>query len=313
MEILQGNELEVISPEQQSVDAAVAEAEKRIEFLNKVMAVALKRTYEQDWVDFQGKPYLVSSGAERLRPLFGIKFTDLKWERMNGTDEKGSYYVYIVTGNAHFRGDVIPVIGTCSSRDQFFAVRYDENNEKYYLPSSEVDPTNILKAAYSNMITNGVVRILGLRNLTWEQLKEQGLDPEKAAKVKFTSKRQAGKKFEELSNKLNEICGGSEELKNQILKQVTSYKAYKAKNGKEIPAFDGYNSLEELKQKAKHPEQASAIALNELNKLIKSGQIDLIVKGRFKDVSKEAKQEAKEETKEEVKTDGGQSSLFEQQ
>ena len=52
---------------------------------------------------------------------------------------------------------------------------------------SEVDETNIMKAAYSNCVANGITRLLGIRNLTWEQVKLGGIDPSKAAKVKYAS------------------------------------------------------------------------------------------------------------------------------
>lgn len=278
MEILNGNELEVINVDQHSIIDPIAEAEKRVDYINKVMKIALKVTKPQDWVDFGGKPYLSGPGAERLRPLFGITLSDMKHERINLEDEKGTYYVIIVTGTVHFRGDSIPVIGTCSSRDQFFAVRY-ENNEKYYLPASEVDITNILKAAYTNMLTNAVTRCIGIRNLTWEQLDELGFDRSKAAKVEFAQGgKPANPKFDELKDKLNEISKGDQAALSAILKKITSYDSYTSKSGKEISAFAGYTNLEEFKKKAKNLEQASAIALNSLEKLIKSGQINQFVK-----------------------------------
>lgn len=279
MEILNGNELEVINVDQHSIIDPIAEAEKRVDYINKVMKIALKVTKPQDWVDFQGKPYLCGPGAERLRPLFGITLSDVKYDRMNLDDEKGPYYVFIVTGTAHFRGDSIPVIGTCSSRDQFFSVRYDDNGEKYYLPASEVDMTNILKAAYTNMLTNAVTRCIGIRNLTWEQLSELGFDRSKAAKVEFSQgDKPATPKFEALKEKLNEVSKGDQAVLSAILKKITSYDSYTSKSGKEIPAFAGYTNLEDFKKKAKNLEQASAIALSSLEKLIKSGQINQFLK-----------------------------------
>ena len=74
-------------------------------------------------------------------------------------------------------------IGSCSSRDKFFAwdKRAGENGE--YKQLSDVDETNIQKAAYSNMVMNGVTRLLGIRNLSWDELREITGDGVKEDKV----------------------------------------------------------------------------------------------------------------------------------
>lgn len=60
---------------------------------------------------------------------------------------------------------------------------------------SEIDETNIRKAAYSNMVVNGVTRILGIRNLTWDQVKAAGIDQSKAPKVTYDKKSQSENKI----------------------------------------------------------------------------------------------------------------------
>lgn len=187
-------ELETLDLNQQT-DRAVKEAEARVEFLNRVMQVSLKRTLPQDWVDMQGKPYLSAAGAERLRPLFGITIDSQDVKRYSDKDERGDYYWFVVSGVAHFRGDDIAVMGTCSARDQFFSTRYEYENgqrKQTLLPAEAVDPTNILKSAYSNMIANAVTRILGIRGLTWDDLERIGFDRKKAASVKFADRKGTG-------------------------------------------------------------------------------------------------------------------------
>ena len=180
-------ELEAFPAHPTSLEMAITEAETRVEIINKVTAISLKRLAPQDIVDFGGKPYICASGAERIRPLFGITVTNLDLKRYTERDTNGEYFWIAVSALAHFRGDEIAIIGTCSSRDKFFAMRKGE-----LVPSSEVDPTNIAKAALSNLYVNAVTRILGLRNLTWEQLEALGFDRSKSAKVVF--KESAGTK-----------------------------------------------------------------------------------------------------------------------
>ena len=68
-------------------------------------------------------------------------------------------------------------------------------------PLSEIDETNIRKAAYSNMVVNGVTRILGIRNLTWEEVKGGGIDPSKASKVSYGKGGNGGGKISEAQGK----------------------------------------------------------------------------------------------------------------
>lgn len=163
-------------------DDIIATAERRIERISKIKMYALKSTNHEDWVDMQGKPYLTSSGAEKVARLFGVKIRDVKTEKKDSSDEKGKFYYYLVTGVAELKGgdDYIEAVGTCSSKDQFFAKRGGQ-----FKPLSEVEETNILKAAYSNFIGNAITRLLGIRNLTWEELKTIGIAPDKVARVEY--------------------------------------------------------------------------------------------------------------------------------
>lgn len=175
-------------------DTYLALAEKRIEFMNKVIRLAIKSTNHRDWVNMGKNPYLCGSGAEKIARNFGIIVDNLKKEKIEGEDEKGKYYYFIVEGrcsmpsrlmnsNGEPLADSIPAIGTCSSRDQFFSKAHGR-----VLPLSEIDQGNIVKAAYTNMLVNGITRLLGLRNLTWAELKEQGINPDSIAEVTYKGK-----------------------------------------------------------------------------------------------------------------------------
>ena len=164
-------------------------AEQRVNQLQRVLGVSLKVTNSQDWVDQQGKPYLMASGAEKIARLFGLRIKDVKSEKRASSDEKGNFYFYVYTGIVEMGNgkDSIEAVGTCSSKDQFFAKVKGELK-----PLSEIDETNIMKAAYTNMIANGITRLLGIRNLTWEQLKTAGLDTEKIVKINYQNGSKGG-------------------------------------------------------------------------------------------------------------------------
>lgn len=165
-------------------DDILAAANRRVAQLEKIVSLAIKRTNENDWVNQQGKPYLCSSGAEKIGRLFGVCWKDVKCEKVYSTDEKGQFYYFEYSGVFTLGNDKITAVGTCSQKDQFFAITNGQMK-----PESEIDETNIRKAAYSNMIVNGITRILGIRNLTWDELKDSGIDQSKVQGVNYKTQK----------------------------------------------------------------------------------------------------------------------------
>ena len=158
--------------------------EIRNKAFEKVLSVAISATGAADWVDMQGKPYLQGSGAEKVARRFGIRWFDAEIQREDLEDESGKYYIYTVMGKSSF-GDreIIEAIGTCSSRDKFFG-REGGKLKKI----QDVDLPNIKKKAYTNFIVNAVTRLLGLRNLTWEELEKFGIRKSGKTAVRFATK-----------------------------------------------------------------------------------------------------------------------------
>lgn len=176
------NEIITITPANQldTTDDILAAANRRVAQLDKIMSLAISRTNSQDWVDEGGKPYLACSGSEKVARLFGVCWKNVKNEKVISSDENGQFYFYECSGDFYLGKDVISAIGTCSQKDQFFSKKGKEVK-----PLSEIDETNIRKAAYSNMVVNGVTRILGIRNLTWEELEKAGIRRENTPKVNY--------------------------------------------------------------------------------------------------------------------------------
>ena len=176
------NEIITITPSNQldATDDILAAANRRVAQLDKIMTLSIKRTNQLDWVDEGGKPYLTCSGAEKIARLFGVCWKNVKNEKVMSSDENGQFYFYECSGDFYLGKDVISAIGTCSQKDQFFSKKGGEVK-----PLSEIDETNIRKAAYSNMVVNGITRILGIRNLTWEELEKSGIKRENSSKVDY--------------------------------------------------------------------------------------------------------------------------------
>ncbi|MFB3926810.1 MAG: hypothetical protein ACE14T_12240 [Syntrophales bacterium] len=170
------------------------QAERRIDAMTKIKKVSLKLTNSHDWTDQGGKPYLQVSGAEKIARMFGIS-----WKISEPTLEyqEGGHFAFTYKGYFSLAGASIEVIGTRSSKDGFFK-KYswetgdDGKREKTELPPSEIDRGDVKKAAYTNCIGNGITRILGLRNMTYDDLREfAGITPEMVNKVDF---KKEGKK-----------------------------------------------------------------------------------------------------------------------
>ena len=172
-----------------------AAAEKRMEAIKKIKRMAMRLTNEHDWVRMKAKggdkPYLQASGSEKIARLFGISWRFIgDPQRIN--DEDG-HFGYEVRMEFMGSGSKIEVVGTRSSKDEFFTTRYKYNPETKQreialIPPGELDAGDLLKSAITNTIGNGITRLLGIRNLSWEDLKEAGLDTDKIGIVEYRDK-----------------------------------------------------------------------------------------------------------------------------
>jgi hypothetical protein len=168
------------------------QAEKRIDAMTKIKRVSLKLTNKHDWTDQGGKPYLQVSGAEKIARMFGISW---RISEPICEQQEGGHFAFTYKGFFSLAGASIEVIGTRSSKDGFFK-KYDwsqkdndGNSVKTELPASEIDRGDVKKAAYTNCIGNGITRILGLRNMTYEDLEEfAGITKDMIGKVDFKKK-----------------------------------------------------------------------------------------------------------------------------
>ena len=238
-------------------DDLLALAERRIEKVQKMVTLSLKVTNHQDWVDQQGKPYLMGSGAEKVARLWGVKVHSVASRKIPSSDEKGNFYFYECTGIVELPGaqDSLHAVGTCSSKDQFFAAttveEIDEDGNKTRVkslkPFSEIDETNIMKSAYTNFIVNGITRLLGIRNLTFDQLREAGIPVDKIGKVDYRGSNSemsegAKSKKEECWQRILGACGGDEKAAKVKLRDLTTWKK---KDGETVTGKDDIHRLSE--------------------------------------------------------------------
>lgn len=149
--------------------ALAEQAEKRVMALNKIKKAALLATNARDWTDQNGNPYLQVSGSEKVARVFGIAW---RIDEPIFEQEESGHFAYTYKGYFTVAGATIEAIGTRSSKDPFFKRYAGKGDDRKELPPSEIDKGDLKKAAYTNCIGNGVTRLLGLRNLTWDDLAE---------------------------------------------------------------------------------------------------------------------------------------------
>ena len=159
-------------------------AERRIDAVIKIKKVALKVTNPRDWTDQQGNPYLQVSGSEKIANLFNIS-----WRIDEPTYEEDSegHYTYSYKGYFSLGSRTVEAEGSRSSRDKFFIQYSYSEKERTEIPVSDrSNKRDVKMAALTNLLGNGITRILGIRNLTWEDLKEfAGITKEQVTSIQY--------------------------------------------------------------------------------------------------------------------------------
>lgn len=183
MEEITKHEIEVSPIESDKILSLAEKAEQRIQAIKKIKTMALKVTNPNDWTDQGGRPYLQVSGAEKIARLFGISWRFIGENPIVRKDEPDGHFSYEVSMEFVLPGASIEFKGGRSSKDPFFSKKHGQD-----IPPSEIDKADVMKASITNTIGNGITRILGIRNLTWEDLKEAGLDISKITTVEYKKK-----------------------------------------------------------------------------------------------------------------------------
>jgi hypothetical protein len=211
--VLRENDLPVIADDY--LIQVADQAERRIDAVIKIKQVALKVTNARDWTDQQGNPYLQVSGSEKIANLFNISW---RIEEPKCEEEPDGHFTYSIKGEFSLGGRTIEVEGTRSSKDPFFN-RYDyskpkdpETKKHPTLPPSSIDKGDVKKAALTNLYGNGITRLLGIRNLTWEDLEKFAGITQKMieGKVSYNQRETGMKAPESKSARPSDAAGGTE-------------------------------------------------------------------------------------------------------
>ena len=139
-------------------DKAMARIGSIANVIDKCVKVSVRRTNPDDWVKMGKSYYLQATGAQKIRPIWGIYYRDRKVFR---EDFAEGGYAYIVQGTVGSKvldslyGEItIEVEGGRNANDPFFT-KGDRTP----------DPVDIRKAAVSNWEARAITALLGLKNM----------------------------------------------------------------------------------------------------------------------------------------------------
>jgi len=210
------------------IKRVVSAVESQIETFKQIRQLCLRLTNETDWLIQGDGISLLESGAQKIAIPWGcdIHLTriDLEWI----DDPKSRYYIYTAYGHGYSKklGRDVDDIGTCSSRDDFFAKKGGE-----WKKLEDVDMTDIKKKAVTNLYGRLIRRCLGISNVTEVELKAAGLDLSKFERVTYETKKQksdnlppeAKTRRDAIQAMIRVLAGGDEKKMRALLKEATFF------------------------------------------------------------------------------------------
>jgi len=221
-----------------TVDEKVKLVGEKLDLFNRIKNISLKLTKPSDWIiHTDDNPYLMDRGSENVGIAFGVDVSGIKLNQEWHEDKDGRYYEYVATGMGYSKvlNRVVEDIGVCSQRDKFFGRVKGELK-----PIEEVDMPNIRRKAITNLHSRLIKRLVGLMNITLNDLQEAKLDISKIKKIEYKTGSQ--KVAKTLSNEAIDtrkkiydmalqMAGGKEEDTKIFIKQSS---LFKSKEGKEV-------------------------------------------------------------------------------
>jgi len=238
----------------QALEQAVESADKYFQLHDRIRRLAVCLTNPNDWIDQADHPYLQNTGATKISNAFGLSVRNTHQTKEELSDVGGDYIMVTTEGEAVWNGRIQPQVGTCTSRDKFIAQRTNpQTNEKYVLPLSEIDITNVYKKSFTNFLNRAIKCVLGL-SFTWQEIEDVSDGKiTKAACTHFTYNRggrggrqesaNAGEARTRVRKKILDLADGESNAAKTILKDLTTFTT---KDGKTI---QGKTNVENCSEK----------------------------------------------------------------
>jgi hypothetical protein len=172
----------------------IALAQRRYQQDMALLAFAISKTSGADWVSLGGKPFPMNRAVMMMVSQTGIAIQITKVETERRSDGHYIKRVYAVgqrVGYAPVAG-----IGKAFSGTKFYKTRYrkdaDGKEVEYEIPASEINEGFVEGHAATNAYYRILCALLGLKGLSWKDLKACNLYPDNAAaRITYEGKQAA--------------------------------------------------------------------------------------------------------------------------
>jgi hypothetical protein len=269
-----------------TIEKAIAHGRLRHKAFEQFLQLALQTCPRPNlWMSFGDNPWPSAPECERLRREFGINvmIDPHGYTMEEGSDDKGAWFSYSLKGTfGHPFFGSLEVIGHAGSREKFFAYARDDRGEQVLKPASEVSREDIRQSCYSNMLQNGVTRLLAFRGFTWEEIERASAGVITRARATLVTFKKGGEAVAaaaaagEWCDKLDNLIFHQLETANpqNVLKSMTAFQKKDSATGAITYDFPGYDTMAGVRA-SKNAEKVAEIAYSKLMKLVDDGGFKL--------------------------------------
>jgi hypothetical protein len=256
-----------------NLEQGMALFEQRAKMLEKAHTIAIARTRPEDWILFkdpQGNinAMLAGAGAEQVAEVYGVQIVALGplddrgiFDPVKEPIEKlpGVYALRCwISGFSRLTGRFMQNLEISRRSDEKFLGRsIDSQTGKFDFKGDGANESDMRSALQTGARTKLVRVLCGMSKLPLSELKKAGLNTDlcrqgsgfgSSQDRKATTTADAGSAGDALAlwNDILKRTAGDEDAAKGVLRDITKYDAYKNKDGKEINAFAGAKSYQEL-------------------------------------------------------------------
>lgn len=231
------DEAEEISPLAQPDIISIAQNADLLEKAHKRVFQLVVSAAGKNGIDHLGEnPYFNAGGCSRIAARVGISW-DTPSERKEM--EPDGHYTYIFDTTFYMMGRSCPATGSASSSQPWYAIKNQQP-----VPPAEINSGNVRKHAFTNLLNNGIKSLLGLKNLSWDELEAAGLSRDGGARVSYERemKEDAQGMKAEIRQLILDMAEGDKDRAQDKLEELT---AWVTKDGVEKPGKRQINDLTE--------------------------------------------------------------------
>jgi hypothetical protein len=216
-----GFKLLAIANEKQ-LDEALAMAKNALAYVDKLRTFCLERSKPNDWTNQNGNPYLGEAGCNRFAAPFGMYERDIECFTIDADGSRKS-----VDDKRPFEGNITVIFfkGVFGSKLLGYEASFEGGanlddgfkTKDKILFYSQKGKANLRGRAYR--------KILGMENLTWNELEPYGIKPDSVKMIeRVTTQKADTEEAKELWNILLELAGGDTKAAEDLLFNKTENK-----------------------------------------------------------------------------------------